>query len=507
MKKLIVVLFILIGLLIAFFAVKEYWEFSPEKAPIQSRNLSSEIFGSEEVADKSSGSVVDEIDVTSLISLLPGENLIGAHFVDFNKDNSEDQIIAVTGAGIPVVRIIIGLYNPLLGIYERSYVLTTEIEQARTFSFTVMDITGTHENALIITGYSNNNESMLQAWQQKKEADNFELELIADLKAEGIIFVQESNRTASYAFSTTDGNSFPILAYTSDPAAGEGSLAQLHIIYDWDKDEQKYVEKTRTRIAGKVINAQELAKIQDGTEKTFSSFLNGLWAKPADFIENTSYLFFDYAEKEIIFLHEGAAEIYLWERSILRRNGILIFTTNTTIPNLSRKVDISLISVDEIRIKVTDDLDMIISHASAWDGNYKKQSINVAYTTTPTGNTKRENFNIEKLLQTSEHTIWECDNGYYLNFSESTYAANNATTHEIGIFTTFEVHGENILQFRSQFAGSSFTGFYRSEIIDTEASNESLVGTRIILSPIKVGASGIDTAVDKTLTLELISTD
>ena len=69
-----------------------------------------------------------------------------------------------------------------------------------------------------------------------------------------------------------DGESFPIWAYTSDDESPESSLDQLQIMYDWNKREQKYVEKVRTRITQKSITAQELAKIQDGTEKTFAAF-------------------------------------------------------------------------------------------------------------------------------------------------------------------------------------------------------------------------------------------
>ncbi|MGI5172993.1 pallilysin-related adhesin [Treponema sp. OMZ 840] len=506
MKKFTIVLFAAAGILIVFFAVKKQWFVAHTKDTVRTQTVIPSVPGAAPIFSQEDNPSADEINLTSLIPLQAGEILIAAYSVDFDIDGYDDQIIAVKTPENKFIKVIVGLYNPRYSRYERSAEIVTDMEQVKTFSLSVMDITGTHENALIITGYGIKNESRFQAWLPRRSLQNFYLHEIANLYAEGTIFVQQRPRSDSYSLDNTDGESFPVWAYTSDTSGQEGSLDQLQIMYDWSKEEKKYIEKVRTTIPQKNITAQELGKIQDGTEKTFASFLDGLWIKNSHTADNNRYLFFNYEKKEIIFFQTDRQEIYTWERSTLRRNGILVYTTNQSMSNISRRFDIALVSTDEIRIKVVDDLGMVISSETLWDGNYKKQNREILFGSPPP-KSKADDIDILHLLQTTSRTFWKCDNGWEITFSDNQYTAKNGSVLEHGAFSKLTVFDESLLQFRSREKNGIFSGFYRSEIIYAEKSEtkseKTPPGTQVILHPVIVSISQIEPAVSRSLQLEL----
>ena len=133
-------------------------------------------------------------------------------------------------------------------------------------------------------------------------------------------------------------------------------------------------------MTGSRIAARELARIQDGTVETFADFLDGLWYKTSSAQSGIRYLFFDHAQKEVIFLYDDTEEVYAWEDSNLRRSGIYITTTNKSITNMQRRCDISLAGIDEVRIHIIDDVRMIIKENNLWDGSYRKMTAFTSFT-------------------------------------------------------------------------------------------------------------------------------
>ncbi len=504
MKKLTIILFAAAGIVILFFALKKYRFSVTEKDSTSSQLVVPSVHTHEQPVTQNESVGKKEPMLTSLVPLRPGEVLIAVLSIDFNEDNYDDQIIAAKDIGTGFVRVTVGLYNPLLEKYGRAAEIVTDIEQAQTFSLSVMDITGTHENALIISGYSMQGKSRLQAWLPYTKAGSFLLHEIADISADGTVFIQQKQRSDSYPLGDSADSSFPIWAYTSDPDAPEDSLDQLHIMYDWDDNQKKYVQTERKKITQKTADARELSKIQDGTEKTFAGFLDGLWIKAAETAEDDRYLFFDYEKKEIIFFQNDRQEIYSWGRSTLRHNGIFIYTTNRSMSNISRRFDITLVSTDEIRIKVVDNLGMFISTAPLWDGNYKNLGTDILFSALKTAQ-KKASDTITSVLQTPDGMFWGCDNGWTLSCRGNTYTAKNGASSESGVFSALNVFGETLLQFKSGRPGAVFSGFYRAEIIGTSKTENTTgaAGTRIILSPVKVNISQIEPTVSRSVQLEL----
>ncbi len=497
MKKLTSILFILVGLAIVFLIAQQYFDFSSSQSVIQANNFTNAI-NTEENANSQSDVMPDGEEISVLIPLFPDEVLVTVLPVDFNLDNYADQIVAVKNSESNFIKVVIGVYNPLFAAYERSYELQTQIQQTNTFSIDVLDITGTHTNSLIINGYSQTNEAILQAWLSTSTTSSVNLKLIADFRADGTIFITQNTRSSSYAFSSENGDSFPIWVYTSDPSSPQGSLDQLQIMYDWDETSLQYEQVSQTRILGRNINAQELAKIQDGTEKTFGAFLSDTWMHSTSPLNPPPYISFDYENKAITFLNDDTAEIYIWENSILRRNGILIYVTNRNIPALLRRVDITLISVDEIRVKSTDALTMIASPNTTWDGNYKKQQIDSTGVQVTEPSTEASAMDITNTLRTTTEKVWETDNGDTLTFTNSAYTVKNNAFQENGVYTIFSVYGEQLIQFKStQNESALFNGFYRVSVIE---ENET-TSRQVVFSPVRIGASHVVPSIAQNITL------
>ncbi len=499
MKKLTTILFILVGLVILFLIIQQNVDFSDSQSNTFANGLSSSNSATQS-QNLQTDVIPENEDVTVLVPLFPDEVLVTAITIDFNMDNYVDQVIAVKNSSSPFIKVVIGLYNPLFGAYERAYELNTAIQQTATFSLDVLDITGTHENTLIISGYSTTNQAILKAWISNPNTSSLNLRLIADLSADGTIFITQNARSSSYAFSSEDGESFPIWIYTSDPESSQASLDQLHIMYDWNKETSIYEKVSQTRILGRNINAQELAKIQDGTEKTFGSFLSATWLHTASASQTTPVVSFDYTNKTINFLNEDTVEIYNWESSILRRNGILIYATNRNIPALLRRIDITLISIDEIRIKATDTLTLRATPNTTWDGNYKKQQVD---SVSVINTTKTENVesSLIEALKTTSSKLWEDDNGYTITFSSTSYAAQKDAEQIKGAYTPFSVYNEELIQFKSLDSSGFFNGFYRIQIVEATEDSPKLA----VFLPVEISSTHIVQSISQGITLRQIT--
>lgn len=318
---------------------------------------------------------------TTLISLIPlrsDETVINTLSIDFDGDGYDDQINAVKTISSPYITLLVGLYNPYRGQYERSAEIITEIMQARTFSYTCMDIIGDHSNALIYSGLAENSDSIMKIYIPQNQKGQFSVKRIGNFRSDGTIFIQQLDRYDSYESQQSTGASYPVWVYSTDASRGGNTLDQLQTMYSWDPGQQLFVKSSETRVTETKVTAQELSRIQDGTVETFAAFLNGLWYKTNNTDDGIRYLFFDFQEKEIIFQTADTQEVYSWVTSTLRRNGMYISAVNSSVGNLTRRIDISLTGIDKIKITTQDDVLMLIKETSLWDGEYRKQTNAVA---------------------------------------------------------------------------------------------------------------------------------
>ncbi|MEE1181847.1 MAG: pallilysin-related adhesin [Treponema sp.] len=417
----------------------------------------------------------------SLIPLHGNETLLSIVSMDFDGDGFDDQVNAVRTMDTPYISLIVGLYNEKTSTYDRKAELNTEIIQAQTFSYTGIDLSGDHRNALVYQGFAENGDSILKAFHISNYNGRFVLRKIADLRGDGTIFVQQMDRYDAYERSKANGTSFPIWVYTTDTEK-ENSNDQLQIQYEWSSAENQYVKTKTLRVAGSRIAAKELAKIQDGTVETFANFLEGLWYMNESDGSGVRYLFFNYGSKEIIFFKDDTEEVYIWAHSNIRRNGMYLSTINQEIENLKRRVDISLKSTEEIHLRIQDDVRMRISESTVWDGDYKK--------------TKQNNFKSKLKTRKSSDELsvefekiksWKTSEGYIVKLAEGRFSVTGDNFSDEGSYFWQTSKDLNLIQFRSENKENAFlSGIYK---VSAEESKEG--GSSYMLQPLKVYADGL----------------
>lgn len=476
MKRLIPVIFVLAGAALALLFFSRNL-FVVDKS-ISRAKVVVPIVGNPESEQKSSD-YSDGLEHTSFIQLSNGETLVGTLEMDIDGDGADDQINMVKTTSSPYIVLIVGLYDSKTGTYTRSNYLATQITQMKTFACTSMDVIGNHKNSLVYQGVTDSGNVVLKIFEGTRNKNGeFVLKPIGDFEADGTIFIQQTPRPESYELSQSRGASFPVWVYTSDTknlGSDSTQLDQIQTMYEWSEDTHSYVATRTLRVSGNRVAAKELARIQDGTVATFGKFLEGLWYKTENTGSNIRYISFDYANSEIIFEYEDSEEVYSWLKSTLRRNGIYFSAVNKSIENLQRRFDISLVSTDEIKIKLQDDVRMLINESTQWDGNYKKFTAKEPERAVATPQA-------ECIARLIEQENWEANDHTILKFSETNYVATGKTSYDSGRFTTNEITGSTLIQFRSAHELPFFKGNYLPSF-QSEKDRDTILLNPVVISP------------------------
>lgn len=392
-------------------------------------------------------SVSDEAVLTSFVPLLPTETLMSTLTVDFDGDTFDDQVVAVRKAGSPYLFLIVGLYNPDTNSYGRSAEIATEISKVRTFSYNAVDMIGNHKMALVYQGVMVNGDSVMQLFLCKKKFGTVEVKNIGDFSSDGTIFIQQADRSDAYELSQAWGAPHTVWVYSSDKSetqvtASEG-ISQIQTEYRWDYDAEVYVQSRQLKITGSRMAARELSRIQNGNVDTFGQFLNGLWYKTNNSSSTPSYIYFNYDDREVIFLSDDTEGVYSWEESSLRRSGIYLTTVNSIISSMKRRFDIMLTGINEVSVHVHDNVGMIIKESNQWDGTYKKMSFQNTF-----GETKTVPAHSEYMKKLTEESAWFDDDGNSYTLSENGYRITGSAD-ESGIYVAETVGTLPVIQFRS----------------------------------------------------------
>lgn len=412
--------------------------------------------------------LAQESEITTLVPLLPTETLISTLIVDIDGDAFDDQIVAVHKAGSSYVYLIIGLYNSESNSYDRVAQISTEISKVRTFSFNSIDITGNHKNALIYQGVLANGDSVMKIYHCNRKSKSIELLLLGDFTSDGTIFIQQTERSEAYELSQAKGESFKVWVYSSDKTEevtdSNTGVSQIQTEYSWNAKEERYVQSRQLRITGSRLAARELSRIQNGNVDTFAEYLDGLWYKTNNNTNEPRYIYFNYKEKEVIFLSSETEEVYAWEDSNLRRSGIYLTVVNSIISSMKRRFDIMLTGVNEVYIHVRDNIGMVIKETNLWDGTYKKMSFQTTF-----GEEKKQTVDLEFLKSLESDSYWVDQDGNKISFIENSYKYTSevnqsnlnaesidgedsvlVTVIDEGIYITQEVGANPVIQFSSK---------------------------------------------------------
>ena len=457
MKKVIPVIFILVAAGLAVFLILK--NVIPQKNEITRAKTVTPLVDKEHYVEESKLNEYEEFAAVSFIELLSDETLLSVVTMDIDGDSFDDQINIVKSAQSPFLSLVIALYEPSTTSYYRAENIETNITQFQTFACTALDVIGNHKNSLVYQGITDSGYSVLRIYNGGRTKENeFFLNLIGDFESDGTIFIQQQERNQYYELSQAKGESFSVWVYSSQNSEDLSRLDQIQTLYEWDEKEQKYVQTKQIKVAGSRIVAKELARIQDGTVETFCKFLDGLWYKTSVSGSAMRYIFFDYLNQEIIFQFDDSEEVYSWLQSKLRRNGIYFSSVNKSIGNLQRRFDISLVNVDEIRIRIQDDVRMIIGESTLWDGNYKKLS-----TKKPADEIQDSSKDVIDSL--AKGPAWTSSDEKYFIFTDKEYSIESEDFNEKGIFVAVNVESKNLMQFRSNSQTKFFDGYFEPSFL------------------------------------------
>lgn len=479
-KKIVLTVFIMAIAALAVIYIQNRYFTAPEERITAARVVVPQV-GNNEVEEESEQEISEYLDpeMVSLVALNPGETLLATVNSDFDGDTYEDQINAIRSGTSPYISLIVGLYNVQKGEYERVATIATPIRQMRTFSYTGMDLTGDHRMALVYQGFVDTGNAVLQAFFISRENGNIKVTQIANLEGDGTIFIQQEERSEAYTRSKANDKSFAIWVYSSDSAHPD-STDQIHTRYDWNESLFRYEMSDQSRVTGSRISASDLARIQDGTVETFASFLNGLWYK-TDSKQGMHFLYFDYPNKQIIFMLQDLEEVYDWQTSNVRRNGIYISATNLEIQNLQRRIDVALRNTDEIRVSLHDDLRVIVTESSDWNGEYKKMNDATSYLQQIN---ERVDPSIAFIEDLESGSGWNAADGTFIVFENGHYTATGDTGTDTGAYASLNAD-KPYIQFRSDSGNGFFKKFYLMTYAPTEDGGVDM--NSIVLQPYVVG--------------------
>jgi len=500
--KSILFLFVLIALFLfaGFWASKKFFpkdESSASRAKVVTPKGAQET-EAQSAADKLPSSF-DTENFDTFIQLLSSETLINSITVDFNNDGYDDEVITVRRTGSENFIIVPGLFNPETADYDRLTDIPTAISKIRTFSISGMDLTGDHQNALIYQGVDNEENYVMSLflWESAGTENENEGSLIniGSFISDGTIFVQQTERSDSYQLSLSKGESFSIWVYESEKITDEsGKLVpgpnQIQKEFKWNSLSKQYELANEIKVTAGKLAAKELSRIQDGTVETFASFLDGLWYKTSNEDNAIRYIYFDYAAQEIILLQSDSQEVYVWDDSKLRHNGIYLYTVNSDITNLQRRFDILLISTEEIKITLYDSIGLIIKESSAWDGQYKKLSLQSSF---EESGTEEKNQFLEQLESVDSWTTGDGINS--LSLKDHCYSFVYDSIKEEGLYSMLEIGSYNVIQLRASsydtVLNQTYALSFGSKIITETVKKKTVEKTvtdydTIIFTPVRI---------------------
>lgn len=398
----------------------------------------------------------------TFVPLYSGETLISTLTLDINNDGYDDEVILIRKINSQNLWLVPALIDQDSGVYKRLEPISTEFTRTRTLSYSGMDITGEHKNSLVYQGVKDDGNYVMQIFMYKLEGTHEGLVNIGDFSCDGTVFIQQTERSESYELSMSKGEAYSVWVYRSESGTNEekNSTAQNQIQeeYKWNAATQKYELYQTIKVTAGRLAAKELSRIQDGTVETFASFLDGLWYKTSNTDGNIRYLYFNYENKEIVQLLTDTQEVYEWEDSKLRHNGIYLTGVNADIMNLHRRFDIALTNVDEIRVTIRDDINLVIKEAPLWDGQYKKMSLQSDF-----GSKKSslmENFRTE-LTKSDSWASSDLMSG--ISFKDFTYSLQLDELTETGVYAMEEIGNYVVIQFRSDSPSSVLNESYSLE--------------------------------------------
>ncbi|MDR1248137.1 MAG: pallilysin-related adhesin [Treponema sp.] len=317
------------------------------------------------------------------IALKDGETVVAVLTQDLDGDMVDEQILAYRSlpeSDSPVSISYIN-FDHALGGYRRIWSAPTAVSRPGTVSVYTQDIIGDRSICILVGGMNNNGEHTLTVFRiggsespsGASAPQETAFAKIAELRIDGSIQVQETERSQAYRMGVSRGQSFPIVAYGRDYSSSN-ILDQVELAYSYNSVRGVYEQTRRTRIPGSQIEQRRVRELLNGGKERFEEFVTGLWyyVSPQGTVDNRQYIYFDPPGGEIIFYGDAIQQVFNWQNSSATRHGLYIASQNISVTTLRRFLDIELESMDSIRVKVFEDIRLKIYVTAPWDGSYRR---------------------------------------------------------------------------------------------------------------------------------------
>ncbi|MDR0669834.1 MAG: pallilysin-related adhesin [Treponema sp.] len=452
-----------------------------------------------------------EDSVSTRIALREGEVVLSVLNQDFDGDPAEEQIIAYRDYQEQEgpVHIAYVDYDEALRIYRRVWDAPTAVTMPFTFSMSALDLIGDRSVSLVVTGMENQGTQTLMVFHPPAGTapegpdDQAGFRNIADLRIEGSIRIRETERPQSYHLGVTRGASFSIAAYGHDEES-QNILDQVEIVYSYNAETGRYERSNVTKVPGSQIEQRRLRELLSGAPGVFEEFIYDLWyfVGPQGTLDTRQYIYFDPPNREIIFFDDGAQQVFRWQNSSPTRYGLYVTSQNRSVTTLRRTIDIELASLDSVRVKVFEDVRLKIRADNTWDGSYRRA---------PFARVERSEDQDRSLPYINAR--YESSMGNLRFNPDGSYEIVSGATIRRGRYAFFLVEGREALELRSMGEGTdartSPSGSDPAAAEELYGNRESVretylverLETRIVLSPIRIGALGIRELQEGTITL------
>lgn len=413
------------------------------------------------------------------ITLASDETAIKLITVDINNDTMADQLVAVKKLSDPYLSLLIFLYDFETQGFIRSEEIRTTVSQPNTLSLYVLPVQDFQTPIIVYHGINAESLQVFAMHSLEIQKNHIDVHTITQLSADGqILFTKTDNRQ------NTSLTSYSIKTYHVDPQY-PNTLNQIAKVYAWDEKNYTFVQTHEEKIPGETVETAFLKKLQNSSTGAFKEFVAGLWYQPFSSEQQSRSIFFNIADSELIFSIDNIEEIFVIQSITPRKYGMYFSAKNTAITSIYRRVDIELIGMDEIRVRVIEDVARLkIGTSSNWDGVYRK----VHTTITPSSETVDINDAKERLY--ADGKKWLSTDGSELSFSDTEYLLVRTETGEhaspeTGRYALLAVKGQCILQLKSSQQKDTF--FVISFDSDQK---EKLILTQIHLSITEVILTG-----------------